>query len=105
MKNQDVHNDNTRYRNKLHVSQIITTLARNSPQQYQCVSIFNKMPKMITEEESLTRFNGNLRHFFINEASSVLYDGEYSSKRFKMAVLKMLPFFRFDYGLMAFLTI
>lgn len=31
LKNQDVHNIKTRYRNKLHVPHINTTLARNGP--------------------------------------------------------------------------
>lgn len=50
----DIQGINTRYRNKLYVPQINTFLARDI-NRYQSIYIFNKLPKLIQEKESLAK--------------------------------------------------
>lgn len=60
--NSEVHQYGTRQANMLHVTQVRTSLAQNSPEM-KCVKIYNKLPGEVKNIQDLTKFKSTLKSF------------------------------------------
>lgn len=61
-KTKDIHNVNTRHKNRLHLPPSRIKMLYHSP-YYMAVKIFNKLPEQIKEETKFNKFNRKLKEY------------------------------------------
>jgi hypothetical protein len=67
IRNHQVHQHNTRYKNSVHVNHFRSTLAQSSP-HFMASKIYNRLPQEIRNCSDLTKFKKKLKSFLVDKA-------------------------------------